>query len=75
MSYKHVETFELPVKMAVFDALADGRLVLAGENQIWFEMAAGSRAFEVVSSGEVGNADFVRVSPSGTRVAVGNFEK
>lgn len=72
-------SFSLPAS-GVFDVLGDGRLVTLDGADVYAETAVGSRAFGLV--GTLPDADmpdpmyagpaFVRVSPDGTRIAVGN---
>lgn len=60
------------------DALADGRLVLVTGASVFLERAPGAGAFDVVArldAARLGGAtdpSFVRVSPDGSRVAVGS---
>jgi len=74
--YGLTETFSLPAS-GVFDVLGDGRLVtLVGAN-IYAESEVGSRSFSslgTLASADIGSygAAFLRISPDGTRIAVGN---
>lgn len=75
--YRLVEQFNLPTSGGLLDTLADGRLVTIIEDEVYVENAAGSRTFD--RHGNLPSADipsfgaaFVRVSPDGRRIAVGN---
>lgn len=77
--YALTGSFSLPTA-GVFDVLNDGRLVHLDGANVYTEDALGSRTFSLL--GTLPNADmpdpqfsgpaFVRVSPDGTRLAVGN---
>lgn len=76
-SYEYAGSFELPPGASVFDALGDGRVMAAGGATIWVETGVASGLF--TSTGTLAAADFpsfgaafVRVSPDGTKFAVGN---
>jgi hypothetical protein len=83
-SYQLVGSFQLPGTTVAFDAQPDGRLVTVVVQTtpvvqaiVYRETAAGSGVF--TSLGALPGADvpsfgaaFVRVSPDGTRIAVGN---
>jgi hypothetical protein len=76
-SYQHQETFALPDGAGVFDVLPDGRIITTVGTALQVETAAGSRTF--TTAGALPGADFndfgpafLRVSPDGSRVAVGN---
>jgi len=69
--------FELPAGTDVFDVLADGRVIALVGDTVEVETALGSRTF--MGRGPLPGADlpffgaaFLRVSPDGTRIAVGN---
>lgn len=75
--YAHVGTVELPAGAAAFDALTDGRLITILGDAIYIEDALGSGSFAL--NGTLPDADiasfgaaFLRVSPNGTQIAVGN---
>lgn len=75
--YQLVASFELPIGAAVFDVLTDGRIVTIVDADIHVENAAGTGAFSVFDA--LPDADiagfgaaFLRVSPNGMRLAVGN---
>lgn len=74
--YRLVRTFELPDGTDVFDVLTDGRLVVLVDAEVFVETTTGSRVFAF--QGTLPNANlnpfaaFVRVSPDGTRIAVGD---
>jgi len=75
--YILVERFELPVGAGPVGAFPEGRLLTVIGAEVYVESAVGSRVFE--SRGVLPDADmssfgaaFVRVSPDGTWIAVGN---
>ncbi|MBN2562011.1 MAG: PEP-CTERM sorting domain-containing protein [Phycisphaerae bacterium] len=75
--YGLTETFGLPGSSPVFDVLGDGRLVTLVDTNVYAETAIGSRSFSsigVLDGADIGpyGAAFLRVSPDGTRFAVGN---
>lgn len=75
-AYELTGTFALPAA-SPFDALPDGRLVTLHGTDLYAETSAGSRVFDRVGTlagMDVGSygAAFVRVSPDGTHLAVGN---
>lgn len=70
-------SFSLPGGAGVFDVLHDGRLVTLAGDQVLTETGVGSGAFAPIGSLPGADlptfgASFLRVSPDGTRVAVGN---
>lgn len=76
-SYALTATFSLPSDICVFDTLSDGRLLVVSGAQVYVESAPDSHSF--VLQGTLPAADissagaaFVRVSPSGTTISVGN---
>lgn len=76
-SYQQLGSFNVPVGASVFDALDDGRIIAAASGTIWVETGAASGSF--TSLGTLPAADFpsfgaafVRVSPDGTKIAIGN---
>jgi len=76
-AYQLQGSFALPAGSSGLDVLPDGRLLTVVGTSVQVESAAGSRSF--ASIGTVAGADFsafglgfVRVSPDGTRVAIGN---
>jgi len=77
--YGLVGTFHLPAA-ARFDVLADGRLVTVVGTALHVETAVGARTFTPLGAlpgasfpgGAFGGPAFVRVSPDGSRVAIGN---
>ncbi len=77
--YGLVGTFHLPAA-ARFDVLADGRLVTVVGTSLYVETAVGARTFTSLGvltgasfpGGAFGGPAFVRVSPDGGRVAIGN---
>jgi hypothetical protein len=72
-------SFSLPAA-GVFDVLADGRLVTLDGAAVYTEDALGSRTFGLLGTlpdadmpdPQVAGPAFIRVSPNGTRIAVGN---
>jgi hypothetical protein len=75
--YQPAGSFSLPGSTVSFDALPDGRIITVVQSTVFRETAPGSRVF--VSLGALPGADiasfgtaFVRVSPDGTKIAVGN---
>lgn len=66
-------TFSLPEDAIHFDVGADGRLYAVGVDAIWRESAPGSRNFLSVMAPAFGNPEFIRISPSGAKAAVGNY--
>jgi hypothetical protein len=80
-SYTLQSTFALPGANPVFDILPDGRVVVVGmagtTANVYLETASGSHTFAL--TGALPSADFssfgaafVRASPNGAQVAVGN---
>lgn len=61
----------------MFDVHPDGRVIVVAANDVYIETSPGSRHFELRGAlpgegGPVSYPAFVRVSPDGTRFAVGN---
>jgi len=76
-NYQLVGTFALPAGTASYDLLPDGRAMAIVGESIWTQSAVNSSAFGVAGSVPAGTvasfgASFLRISPSGTRVAVGD---
>lgn len=76
-SYQRIGTFSLPASSSMFDALPDGRVLALSGAGVYLETAPASGAFAL--AGTLAGADFpsfgaafVRVSPDGTKFAVGN---
>ena len=76
-AYQLQGSFSLPTGASGLDTLPDGRLLTVVGTSVQVESTAGSRTF--ASIGALPGADFsdfglgfVRVSPDGTRVAIGN---
>ncbi|MGB2987841.1 MAG: hypothetical protein WBE26_18385 [Phycisphaerae bacterium] len=69
-------TFDLPSGADVFDVLTDGRIVVLAGADVYVETTAGSRDFALHGALPEPNlnpfAAFVRVSPDGTKMAVGD---
>lgn len=75
--YHLVESFNLPAGASVFAALSDGRIMTLVLADVYVEDAPGARTFSF--AGTLPDADlpsfgasFLRVSPDGTKIAVGN---
>lgn len=76
-AYRRIGDFNLPAGTAAFDVLPDGRLVAITGSTIHVETAVRSRLFAVLGALDGSDipsfgAAFLRVSPDGTRVAIGN---
>lgn len=75
--YDLVEAFLLPAGTSAFDVLLDQRVIAIANADILIETGAGSRSFSSIGTlpgadiAEFGAA-FLRVSPDGSRIAVGN---
>lgn len=77
--YALTGSFSLPAA-GVFDVLGDGRLIMLHGADVYTETAVGSRTFSLLGTlpdadmpdPQYAGAAFVRVSPDGTRIAVGN---
>ena len=74
--YVPAESFELPSGTDVFDVLADGRIIALVNADVHIETAVMSRAFAfhgtLAGAPDLPFPAFVRVSPSGNRVAIGD---
>ena len=75
--YKQAVGFDLPAGTAWFEPLPDGRILLIRNDEIWIESGVRSRSFSPL--GTLPGADFpsfgaafLRVSPGGEKLAVGN---
>lgn len=75
--YQPAGSFVLPGPPTSFDALVDGRILAVVQSTVYRETAVGSGTFQVL--GALPGADipafgsaFVRVSPDGTKFAIGN---
>jgi hypothetical protein len=76
-SYQPAPSFSLPSASALFDVGSDGRVVSLDGATVYRESAPGSRAFTMLGTLPAGDipsfgAAFIRVSPSGSQIAVGN---
>jgi hypothetical protein len=77
-SYALSAMFSLPSSICVFDTLSDGRILVVSGAQVYVESTPDSHSFAL--QGTLPGADipssagaaFVRVSPDGTKIAVGN---
>lgn len=75
--YLLAEEFTLPAGGGPFDFLDDGRIIVVAGAEVYLEDAIRSRTFTFLGTLENANipgfgAAFVRVSPDGEKVAVGN---
>jgi len=77
VSYQYAGSFALPAGSGPLDVLANGRLVVTVGADVYVEDSAASATFSLL--GPLPGADFpsfgaafVRVSPDGTKIAVGN---
>lgn len=75
--YQFLHTFNLPAGASVFDVLNDGRLIVLVGDDVYVETAVSSHSF--AQTGTLPAADFpsfgaafIRVSPGGTKIAIGN---
>lgn len=72
-------TFTLPSGTLLFDFLPDGRMVALADTEVMVEQTAGTRNFETIGTvpglrvGPYGS-NFLRVSPDGKHIAVGNTD-
>lgn len=76
-AYTPAGSFQLPTGAATFDVLADGRVVAMLGGEIHFQSSVNSGVFSKggsVASSLVNpfGASFVKVSPGGTRLAIGD---
>jgi hypothetical protein len=77
--YAPAGSFSLPGSFPVADSLPDGRLIVVSLSTVSRETSAGSHSFVVLGTlpgadmpTSFAGAAFVRVSPDGTKIAVGN---
>lgn len=75
--YRSASIFQVPADTGPMDVLDDGRIIILVGDQVLIESSVGSRKFEL--HGTLVGADipffgaaFLRVSPDGTKIAVGN---
>ncbi len=70
------ESFDLPAGADVFDVLGDGRIVVLVDADVYVETGFASREFALLGTlpdvSELQYPAFVRVSPDGGRIAVGD---
>lgn len=76
--YDQQGSFTAPASPVLIDNLPDGRLIILSVADVYIEDAVGTRTFSF--AGTLPDADisefgaaFIKVSPDGTRIAVGNF--
>ncbi len=75
--YSPSGNFSLPVGTLKFDILPDGRIVALADDKIFIEKAIGAREFKLIAKipglhiGTYG-PHFLRISPNGRKIAVGN---
>lgn len=72
--YRMEGAFDLPDGKAMFDALNDGRLIVSDGAQVLVETQVGSRHFSNLGTIQTGTPDLLRVSPGGTKVALGSYQ-
>jgi len=75
--YQLAEMFSLPAGAGPFDLLADGRIVTLVNSDVYAESTRGSRVFALQGTLPGANiasfgAAFIRVSPNGAKLAVGD---
>lgn len=76
-AYRRVGQFTLPAGTAAFDALPDGRLIAISGASVFVETGVRTRQFSsigVLTGADIPSfgAAFLRVSPNGSRMAIGN---
>lgn len=76
-SYSLVGTFELPANVSAYDTLPDGRLITFVGSDFWLQDAQNSSSWTRAGSLAPGlispfGASFVRVSPDGAIIAIGD---
>jgi hypothetical protein len=76
-NYRPVRQFDLPAGAEMFDALADGRVIAIADANVYVETGPSSSNFSLVGALPAADipgfgAAFLRVSPDGQRIAVGN---
>lgn len=79
-NYVQQASFTLPqpnqdTVTVLFDVLGDGRLITSDGSAIHIENSLGSRQFTQVGAILSGVPSFIRVSPNGTQVALGDGER
>ena len=79
--YSLTNSFELPQPNCVFDVLSDGRVIALYLADVYVEDAVGAGAFtlhgtlpdaDMPAPSDAWGAAFIRVSPDGSKIAVGN---
>jgi len=72
--YQLDSTFELPVAVQhafpIFDVLGDGRIILTDGAWVYVETNCGSRSFSQLKNLGGSYSAYIRVSPSGNKIAV-----
>lgn len=78
-AYALTGSFSLPTGASSFDVLSDGRVVSMVGSDVYVETSVGGGTFSLLGSlpgADIGSGSFatafVKVSPDGTRIAVGN---
>ena len=75
LNYVEQPSFDLPAGSMMFDVTPEGRILAVGESQLWLENLPGSRIFTELTAPDFGKPTFARVSPLGTWLAIGNYER
>lgn len=78
--YRREDSFPVPragASALVFDTIPDGRIILCDGQDVFLETAVASRSFAVLRpAGAAGGfTSFIRVSPNGQNVAMGNGDR
>lgn len=75
LNYQEIASFTLPTGSTLLDVTPDGRILVVGPSALWLEEVSGSRRFMPLLAPDFGTPTFARVSPSGTRLAIGNYDR
>jgi len=74
--YTFVGSFQFPAGADVFDVFPDGRIIVLANANVYIESAAQTRSFGfhgiIPDAGDMQFPAFVRVSPDGSEIAVGD---
>ena len=74
LNYQPVsKSFNIPSEYQLIDTLPDGRLLLVGSSKLLIEESPGNRNFNPVDAPDFGAPSFLKLSPSGQKVAFGNY--